>query len=210
MFNDCHTLAQLVEVLRYKLEGRGFDSAWCYWSFLLTQCCRPHCGSGTDSASNRNEHQKYFFWKVKTAGVDSIEIWEPQPPGTLWAWIGLYRYCLALPCWGTRDRLAGVKTGLRAGRSRARILAGTKILSSPHRSDRLRVPPRLPVQWVTLFFPGGKGGRRVELKTHLHLVSRLTMNDAILLLPIGVIMERTGTTFSFCTMLQKLSQMWYL
>jgi len=31
-----HTVAQLVEALRYKSEGRGFDSRWCHWNFLLT------------------------------------------------------------------------------------------------------------------------------------------------------------------------------
>ena len=25
-----HAVAQLVETLRYKLEGRGFDSRWCH------------------------------------------------------------------------------------------------------------------------------------------------------------------------------------
>ena len=29
-------VAQLVEALRYKLEGRGFDSRWCHWNFSLT------------------------------------------------------------------------------------------------------------------------------------------------------------------------------
>jgi len=29
-------VAQLVEALRYKPEGRGFDSRWCHWNFLLT------------------------------------------------------------------------------------------------------------------------------------------------------------------------------
>jgi len=28
-------VAQLVEALRYKPEGRGFDSRWCHWNFLL-------------------------------------------------------------------------------------------------------------------------------------------------------------------------------
>ena len=28
-----HAVAQLVEALRYKLEGRGFDSRWCHWNF---------------------------------------------------------------------------------------------------------------------------------------------------------------------------------
>jgi hypothetical protein len=30
------TLAQLVEALRYKPEGRGFDSRWCHWNLSLT------------------------------------------------------------------------------------------------------------------------------------------------------------------------------
>jgi len=28
-----HAVVQLVEALRYKLEGRGFDSQWCNWNF---------------------------------------------------------------------------------------------------------------------------------------------------------------------------------
>jgi len=31
-----HTVAQLVEALRNKPEGRGFDSQWCHWNFSLT------------------------------------------------------------------------------------------------------------------------------------------------------------------------------
>jgi hypothetical protein len=30
-----HAVAQLVEALRYKLEGHGFDSQWGYWNFSL-------------------------------------------------------------------------------------------------------------------------------------------------------------------------------
>ena len=29
-----HAVAQLVEALRYKSEGRGFDSRWCHWNFF--------------------------------------------------------------------------------------------------------------------------------------------------------------------------------
>jgi hypothetical protein len=29
-------VAQLVEALRYKPEGPGFDSPWCHWIFSLT------------------------------------------------------------------------------------------------------------------------------------------------------------------------------
>jgi hypothetical protein len=31
-----HAVAQLVEALRYKSEGRGFDSLWCHWNYSLT------------------------------------------------------------------------------------------------------------------------------------------------------------------------------
>jgi len=38
LFNEGGTLlvAQLVEALRYKPEGCGFDSRWCHWIFSLT------------------------------------------------------------------------------------------------------------------------------------------------------------------------------
>ena len=29
-------VAQLVEALHYKSEGRGFDPRWCHWNFSLT------------------------------------------------------------------------------------------------------------------------------------------------------------------------------
>ena len=31
-----HTVAQLVQALRYKPEGREFDSRWCHWNSSLT------------------------------------------------------------------------------------------------------------------------------------------------------------------------------
>ena len=31
-----HAIAQLVEALRCKPEGRGFDSRWCHWNFSPT------------------------------------------------------------------------------------------------------------------------------------------------------------------------------
>jgi hypothetical protein len=63
-----HKVAQLVEALRYKLEGHGFDSRWCHWNFSLTLSFWPHYGPGVDSASNRNKYQKYFLG-VKAASV---------------------------------------------------------------------------------------------------------------------------------------------
>ena len=61
-----HAVAQLVEALRYKPEGRGFDSRWCHWNFSLTESFRSHYDRGVDSACNRNEYQEYFL-RVKAA-----------------------------------------------------------------------------------------------------------------------------------------------
>jgi hypothetical protein len=65
-------LLSLDEALRYKPEGRGFDSR-CHWNFSLTKSFRPQYGPGIYSASNRNEYQEYFPG-VKTAGTYS---WQP-------------------------------------------------------------------------------------------------------------------------------------
>ena len=54
-------MAQLGEALRYKPEGRGFDSRCCHWNFSLTRCFRSHYDARGDSASNRNEYQEYFL-----------------------------------------------------------------------------------------------------------------------------------------------------
>jgi len=53
-----HPVVQLVEAMRFKPEGRGFDSLWCHWNFPLKQFFRPHYGPGVESASNRNEYQR--------------------------------------------------------------------------------------------------------------------------------------------------------
>ena len=62
-----------------------------------------HCGPGVDSASNRNEYQEYFLEGkgVRCVGLttlpplcgDCLEIWEPQPAGTLRACPSLYGDC---------------------------------------------------------------------------------------------------------------------
>jgi hypothetical protein len=62
-----YPVAQLVEALRYKPEGREFDSRWSHWNFSVT-ILPSHCGPGVDSASNRNKYQESFLG-VKTAGA---------------------------------------------------------------------------------------------------------------------------------------------
>jgi hypothetical protein len=55
-----HVMAQLVEELRYKPEGRGFDSRWCHWNFSFSYSFRPNCAPGVESDCNRNEYREYF------------------------------------------------------------------------------------------------------------------------------------------------------
>jgi hypothetical protein len=107
--NSGYCRAHLVEALLYKPEGGGFDSRWCHWNFSFT-FFRSHCGPGFDSASNRNEYQEYFLGgkgcrcvgltALPPSCADCLEIWEPQPPGTLRTCIGiaLYRYGISC-CW---------------------------------------------------------------------------------------------------------------
>jgi len=93
-----HALAQLVEALRFKTEGHGFDSRWCHWNYSLTSF-RPHYGPGVDSTSNRNEYQEYYLGgksgrcvgltTLPPSCAEFLEIWESQTPGTLRACPGL-------------------------------------------------------------------------------------------------------------------------
>ena len=51
-----YTVARVVEALRYKPGGRGFDFPWSHWDFLLTQPV-------TEINTRGN------FWGVKAAGT---------------------------------------------------------------------------------------------------------------------------------------------
>jgi hypothetical protein len=62
-------------------------------SVTISNPFRMHYGPGLDSACNRNEHQEYFLLRkggrcvglttLPPSCADCLEIWEPQPPGTL-------------------------------------------------------------------------------------------------------------------------------
>ena len=65
---------------------------------MVTQSFRPHYIPGIDSASLRNEYQEYFLGRkggrcvgliLPPSCADCLEIWEPQPAGTLRASPGL-------------------------------------------------------------------------------------------------------------------------
>ena len=96
-------MAQLVEALRYKPEGRGFDSRWYHWNFSLTYSFRSHHGPGIDSASDRNEYREYFvggkggrcvgLTTLPPSYADCFEIWETstslEPGGPVHACSGI-------------------------------------------------------------------------------------------------------------------------
>jgi hypothetical protein len=78
-----YAVAQVVEALRYKPEGRGFDSQ-CVIE-IFGHFYRPHYSRGVDSASNGNEYQGYLLEVKATLSCGScLEIlgssncWSPQ------------------------------------------------------------------------------------------------------------------------------------
>jgi len=76
-------------------EGRAFDSRQCHWNFSFTSF-RPHYVLGVNSASDGNKYQEYFLegkggrclglTNLELSCADYLEIWKPQPPGTLRVW----------------------------------------------------------------------------------------------------------------------------
>ena len=65
-------MAQVVETLRYKPEGRGFDSQGC-------KSFRQHYGPEADSAPTRNEYQEYFLG-VNVAGTHGWQCYHLHVP----------------------------------------------------------------------------------------------------------------------------------
>jgi hypothetical protein len=51
----------VVELLRYKSEGRWFDPRWYHGIFHWHKTFWSHYGPGVDSASNKNEYQECFL-----------------------------------------------------------------------------------------------------------------------------------------------------
>ena len=71
----------MVEALRYKPEGRGFDPRLYHWNFSLTW----HCGLVVGSACNKTDYQEYFLESKQRVGLIFLE------PSTPWSAKGLFR-----------------------------------------------------------------------------------------------------------------------
>ena len=92
-------MAQLVVLLIYKPEVRGFDFRWCHCVFTDIILPAALYDPWVESNSNRNECQEYFLGgkggrcvrltALSPSCADCHEIWEPQPPGTLRAGTGI-------------------------------------------------------------------------------------------------------------------------
>ena len=129
-----HAVTQLVKALRYKSEGRGFDSRWCHWNFSFTYSFRPHYDPGVDSASNRNEYQEYFLRGkgVRCVGLTTLppscavvmkygNLNFLEPSGPLQAPNGAALPLSVHLMLGARGDAVGWGTALQAGRSRVRF-----------------------------------------------------------------------------------------
>jgi hypothetical protein len=86
--------------LRYKSDGPGIDSLWCHWILQW------HIPSGRTMALGSNQPLVKMSTRNIPGGkggrcvrlttsppscAERHEIWEPKPPGTLWATPGLSR-----------------------------------------------------------------------------------------------------------------------
>ena len=80
-----HAMAQLVEALRYKPEGRGFNSQCCHWNFSLAYSFQPHYDPGVDSARTSNtswgaktdDNLTIFMYRLSW-NLGTSTFWNPQ------------------------------------------------------------------------------------------------------------------------------------
>ena len=92
MFVWEHTVAQLVEALRYKPKDRGFEFPIVSLEFffdIILPAALYFLGGKAD--------QCVELTTLPVPCADCHEIWEPQLPVTLRACPGFYRDCFTLP-----------------------------------------------------------------------------------------------------------------
>jgi hypothetical protein len=90
-------VVQLFEALRYKPEGRGFYSRLCpSGRTVALGSTQPLKEMSTTNISWRGKGGRCVgLTNLTLSCIDCLEIWEPQPPGTLRVCPGLYLYLLS-------------------------------------------------------------------------------------------------------------------
>ena len=90
-------VAQLVEALCHKSEGRGFDPRYCHWNFSLRHSFRQNYGTEVDSDSNGNEYREYFLegkgGRYRQLYQLCVPIASKSGSSNSWKPMGLYRDC---------------------------------------------------------------------------------------------------------------------
>jgi len=96
--NVGHVVAQLVEALRYKLEGCRFNSRRGQCNFSLASSFWLHYGPGVNSTSNRKGKCGQCVWltNLPPSCAECTEMRELQPTATLRACPGLYNDCFII------------------------------------------------------------------------------------------------------------------
>jgi hypothetical protein len=88
-----HAVTQLVEALRYKPEGCGFDSRHNSFGTMTLGSTQPLIEMSSSNISWGKGGWCVGLTTLSHSCTDCLEIWEPQPAGTLRACPGLYRVC---------------------------------------------------------------------------------------------------------------------
>jgi hypothetical protein len=92
----------VIKALRYKSDGPGIDSRWCHWIFqrhipsdrtMALGSTQPLVKMSTRDILGGKSGRCVKLTTSPPSCAESHEIWEPEPPGTLWVTPGLLRDC---------------------------------------------------------------------------------------------------------------------
>ena len=168
-----HTVAQLVEAMRYNAEGRGFGSRLCHRNFhsynhsshiMALWSTQPLTEMSTKSISWGKGGRYVGLTTLPTSCADCHDVWEPQ---SSWKLQGLYRDCYIfifyihpLPIRGPGSSV-GIATGYGLDGPGSNPGGGSEIFRTC--PDRPWGPPSLLYNGYRVF-PGGKErpGRDVD------------------------------------------------
>jgi len=95
-----HAVAQLVEALRFKPVGRGFDYRWCHWNFLHNPSGRTMALGSTQPLTEMNTRNISWGWRRTVRRADltifmcrlswNLGVW------TSWNFLGLSKPVMGL------------------------------------------------------------------------------------------------------------------